>query len=65
LAIFFLLSSFVCLLQSIGGPSSEFQTEISEADDGTELWLFSFSFPALFVCYKACGTLGQVQSFKP
>jgi hypothetical protein len=60
LALLFLLSSFVCLLQSIGGPSLEFQTVIFEADDGTELKFFSFSFLALFVCYKAYGTLGQV-----
>jgi hypothetical protein len=50
LALLYLLSSFICLLQSIGGASSEFQTVISEADDGRELWLFSSSFPALFVC---------------
>jgi hypothetical protein len=62
---FLLLSGFVCLSQSIGRAGSEFQTVISEADDGRELGLFSFSFPALFVCYKAWGTLGQVQSFKP
>jgi hypothetical protein len=62
---FLLLSGFVCLSQSIGRAGSEFQTVISEADDGRELGLFSFSFPALFVCYKAWGTLGQVQNFKP
>jgi len=62
----FLFAFQLCLLlQSIRGVSSEFQTVISEIDDGRELWLFSFSFLALFVCYKAWGTLGQVQSFKP
>jgi hypothetical protein len=40
------------LLQSLEDTraSSELQTLICEADDGYELWLFSFCFPALFVC---------------
>jgi hypothetical protein len=55
----FLLSNFVGLLQSLGDTraSSELQTLICEADDGQELWLFSYCFPALFVCCKALGGL--------
>jgi hypothetical protein len=61
----FLLSSFVGLLQSLGDTrvNSELQTLICETDDGQELWLFSFCFPALFDFCKALG--GLIQSSKP
>lgn len=65
LGSFLLLSGFVCLSQSIGRAGSEFQTVISETNDGRELGLFSFSFPALFVCYKAWGTLGKYRASNP
>jgi len=47
----FCFLALFCLLQSLGDTraSSKLQTLVCETDDGQELWLFSFSFPALFV----------------
>jgi hypothetical protein len=62
---FLLLSGFVCLSQSIGRAGSEFQTVISETDDGRELGLY-VNLLSSFVCAsrKASSSNLRIKSFE-